>query len=271
MIYLTATTDKLQLVTSAAATVDVVALYVEAVTSGLTGQNPGRQLTAITTATTTDILGAPGASNTRTLKQVTVRNKDATNQVDVTLLYNANGTTYELYKVTLLPGEAFIYIEGVGFFPLKPAPVLDKVLVANADVVNASAAWVDITGLTVPLLNGKRYVVQAGLFHISNATTTGAQFGYNIGAAPTLAQFGNYSGVTNSATAGVMSLGTATARDTAITVQTTGSANITLTLIAGMIQPSADGTFALRCFSEIAVAAGLTVKAGSYLIVRQER
>lgn len=38
-----------------------------------------------------------------------------------------------------------------------------------------------------------------------------------------------------------------------------------LVKLSGYIQPSANGTFAIRCKSEIAVAAGLTVKAGSWL------
>lgn len=118
MIYLTATTDKLDLITSAAAAVDVNANYIDASASGLTSPAGGRQNTAISTATTTDVLSAPGASTTRTLKQMTIRNKDATLSCDVTLRFNQNGTAFELHKLTLNPGECLIYIEGVGFFEL---------------------------------------------------------------------------------------------------------------------------------------------------------
>jgi hypothetical protein len=120
MIYLTNTTDKLQIVTGGvAATVDVQCNYVEAVTSGLTTPTSGRQNTAITTLTTTDVLGAPGSNNTRTLKQMTVRNKDGANTVDVTVQYNANATICEIHKVTLASGNMLIYIEGLGFFVLQ--------------------------------------------------------------------------------------------------------------------------------------------------------
>src|SRR5262247_737501 len=119
MILLADTNDKLQLVTSAAATVDVVCSYAEYSTSfALNGL--GKQLTAITTATTTDILAAPGASTIRNLKQMTVRNKDASVSVDVTLVFDDNGTDYEIHKATLAPGYMLEFVEGVGFFVIAP-------------------------------------------------------------------------------------------------------------------------------------------------------
>jgi hypothetical protein len=270
MIYLSLTTDKIQLVTSSAATVDVNCNFVEAVKATGATADIGKQNTAISSATTTDILAVPGASNARTLKQMTVRNKDATLSIDVTVLYNANATTYELHKVTLGTGDSLIYIEGVGFFTLAPAAKLDSFLRMPNDTTHATAAtWADLTGLAVALKSGKNYVYEAHLFHINNATTTGSQFGYNIGAAPTIAIVGNHSGVTNAVVTGVISLGTATARDTAITAQTTGSTGITHTIIGGHIQPSADGTFALRGTSEVTVASGMIVKAGSWLHMRE--
>ncbi len=270
MIYLPLTTDKLQLVTSSAAAVDVNCNFVDAAASTLVPSGAGKQNTAISSVTTTDVLASPAASTTRTLKQMTARNKDATLSCDVTLLFNANGTTYELHKVTLLPGEALIYIEGVGFFTLKASAVLDRVLYVASDVSNSTTSFADVTGLTAALLSGKRYIINAALFHLSAATGTGANFSYNIGAAPTVSQFANISGVTNSVTAGAISLGSATARDTAITAQTTGSANVTMTALAGLIQPSADGTFAIRFSSEVAASA-VTVKAGSWCEIREVR
>jgi len=115
MLLLVATTDKLQLVTSAAVAVDVHASYMDYNGSTVT---PGRQNTAISTATTTDIVGVPGASTQRNIKTLHIRNKSASTPDDVTVLYNQNGTTYELHKVTLRPGECLEYIEGVGFFTL---------------------------------------------------------------------------------------------------------------------------------------------------------
>lgn len=115
MLLLVATTDKLQLITSAAVAVDVHASYMDYNGSTVT---PGRQNTAISTATTTDIVGVPGASTQRNIKTLNARNKSASSAVDVTVQYNQNATLFEMHKVTLRPGEALEYIEGVGFFTL---------------------------------------------------------------------------------------------------------------------------------------------------------
>jgi len=114
MLLLCLTTDKLQFTTSAAVTVDVHASFVDL--SGTT-VTPGKQNTAITTATTTDIVAAPGASTVRNIQTITARNKGSGN-VDVTLVFNQNGTSFELHKVTLLPGQALAFLDGVGFIVL---------------------------------------------------------------------------------------------------------------------------------------------------------
>lgn len=121
MIYLPLTTDVIDVVTGSAATVDVNANFIDAVASTLVPSAAGKQNTAITTATTTAVLSSPGTSTTRTLKQMTIRNKDAANSTDVTVRFNANGTPFELHKETLLPGYMLIYIEGIGFFLVKPS------------------------------------------------------------------------------------------------------------------------------------------------------
>lgn len=118
MLLLTATTDKLQLTTSAATAIDVVAAFVDISVAEppVVQDTTGKQLTAISTATTTDIVAAPAASTTRNVKHLTVRNKSTSTSNDVTLIFDANGTDYELIKVTLKPGETLEFIEGVGFY-----------------------------------------------------------------------------------------------------------------------------------------------------------
>lgn len=272
MIYLTANTDKLQLTTSTAATIDVQANYIDAVLTTGVFSGAGRQNTAISSATTTDVLAAPASSTLRTLKQMTARNKHASLACDVTVIYDANATDSEIEKFTLQPGECLIYIEGVGFFLRSATSLLFKMIVMSGDSTHATAAtFADIAGLTCALLSGKKYAIEATLFHTNNASTTGSQFGYNLPNAPTTALFGNVSTVTNSVTAAAFSSGTATARDTAITAQTTGQTATGITMLAGFVQPSADGTFALRATSEVTVASGLIVKAGSWMRITQER
>jgi hypothetical protein len=265
-------TDKLQVVTSAAATVDAIASFVD--TTGVAGSNvtPGTQKTAITTATTTDVLATPGASTFRGLKALFLRNKHASLSTDVTVVFDANGTDYELFKTTLAPGEVLEYTDELGFYKAENTALMSLTLRKTADQVFATAAsFADITDFTCPMLSGHKYSFEAFIFHITNATTTGAQFGVNIGAAPTLLIAGGAHQITSSLTAAGFGASSAvTARDTAIVAETTGPGAVVATAnIAGTIIPSADGTFALRATSEVTVANGLTVKAGSLLRIRE--
>jgi opacity protein-like surface antigen len=123
MLLLTATTDKLQLTTSVATNVDVVAAFVDIDTAEppVVQNTTGKQLTAISTATTTDIVAAPAASQTRNVKHLTIRNKSTGTSNDVTVIFDANGTDYELIKVTLKAGETLEFIEGIGFYVVGTA------------------------------------------------------------------------------------------------------------------------------------------------------
>lgn len=260
MLNLVLTTDKLQLVTSAAATLDVHASFADL--SGTT-VTPGKENTAITTAATTDIVAAPAASTVRNVKTLHVRNKHASLATDVTIVFDANGTDYELYKGGLLAGEALEYIEGIGFFTLGSSR-LDKWLRMSADAVNATTSFADVTGLTCPVESGKTYNFEAKLIHVENATTTGPRFGIN---GPTLS--GILISIHDVVTAGVdtttMRSGSATAVDTsAAGASLTGSTANVLAIMTGVFTTGAAGTFAIRFQSEIAVAAGVTVRAGSW-------
>lgn len=260
MLLLTTTTDKLQVITSSAATVDVHASIMDYNGVGVT---PVRQNTAISSAVTTDVVDPPAVSVQRNVKTLHIRNKSTTLACDVTVQFNQNATLFELYKVTLQTGDALQYVEGVGFFVLASTKLNLKLRVTGDIIFNAAATLADITGLTAALKSGKKYNFEAHIFHISAATTTGAQFGVNYGATVTKVVAANNSGVTNSVTAGVISLGAVTALNTVITAQTTGSGALTLTILSGYINPSADGTFAVRATAE--VAANMTVNEGSWL------
>ncbi len=271
MIFLAATTDLFSVISSTAATLDVNCNYIDAVTTTLSISGSGKQNTAISSATTTTVLAAPAASTTRTLKQMSIRNKHASLACDVTFQFNQNATLFELYKATLQPGQTLQYIESLGFSVLTPTSWIDRLIVMAADSVHATAAtFANVTGMTQAMLQGVTYAVHGTLFHTNDASTTGSQFGYNIGAAPTAALFGEIGVVTNSVTAAVVDSGCITARDTAFAARTTGQTATGMTHFAGYIVPSADGTFALRATSEVTVAAGLTVLTGSWMRVRQQ-
>ena len=148
MLMLANTTDKFQLVTDAAVSVDVAAFWADYNGSTVV---PGRSLTAISTATTTDIVAAPASSTYRKLRAATIRNHSASSVVGCTMLYNANGTTYELYAVTLRPGETLEWIEGVGFFTLGAKnPVGPNVSTADQSIGASATAYLTGSAIVFP-------------------------------------------------------------------------------------------------------------------------
>lgn len=269
MLLLTATTDKVQLITSAVCDLDVIVSYVNRDTTSFAVEGAASQYTTITTATTTDICATPAAGKVRNVKMINVRNVAAT-AVDITFQVDVSAVDYELYKVTLTGGQTCQYIDDAGFSIVAANAFLNRTFrVATSDYVNATVSFTDITGLTCPLLSGVFYNFEAYLVHISNAATNGARFAYNIGAAPTTSIISTIDTVVASVSASTHSAGTVTARDTAVTLQVDGSVAQSLAIITGMIQPSADGTFAMRGAAETAIAAALTVKIGSWLRIWQ--
>ncbi len=124
MIILALTTDKLEVVTSAAADIDVHVSFMDVDgVSPSANVTPGKQNTAITTAATTDVLAAPGANIYRNAKTINIANKDTADSTDVTVRFNQSGTIFTLVKQTLAPNDCLEYVEGVGWFLLTPNPV----------------------------------------------------------------------------------------------------------------------------------------------------
>jgi hypothetical protein len=112
MLFLNTTTRKLQLTTSSAAAIDVVADYVDLTSSAYT---PGVAVTAISSATTTDVVAAPAASTTRQIKSLTATNKSTTTANKLTFLLDDNGTDYTRYVTTLPAGYMVVYTDADGW------------------------------------------------------------------------------------------------------------------------------------------------------------
>jgi hypothetical protein len=102
MLLLTSTSGTLQLLTNAAALIDVHTTWVD--TSGV-AITPGRQNTQISTAATTVVTPAPAASTQRNIKTVHVRNRDPALSGGVIVQLFDGTTTYPLYNATLKPGD----------------------------------------------------------------------------------------------------------------------------------------------------------------------
>lgn len=111
MLLLTATTNILELATSGTSTIDVHASWVDMEAADTV---PGSTETQITTATTTAIVAAPGASTQRQIKLLTVCNAGSAANT-VTLKKDVSGTESQLFKATLYVGDSLVYTDGKGF------------------------------------------------------------------------------------------------------------------------------------------------------------
>ena len=106
MLLLTSTSDIIRVVTGSAASVNVHADYVDNASGTFT---PARTNTAaITTATTTTVVGSPGASTQRNVKGLVITNNHATAATEVTVQHFDGTTSNDLIGVTLLAGENLI-------------------------------------------------------------------------------------------------------------------------------------------------------------------
>jgi len=145
MLILASTTDKLQLVTGAAGTINVHASWMDNV-SGAIG--PGRTNTpAITTATTTDIVGSPGAGVFRALKTLHIHNSGSSSN-DITVRHTDGSITVELYKTTLAAGATLQYIDEIGFI----TPQVLSFSTGDAKLTMkavADAGWIMMTDGTI--------------------------------------------------------------------------------------------------------------------------
>lgn len=135
MILLTSTSDLLKVVTGSALNTDVHASWVDNAAGVIT---PGRTNTAITTATTTTVVGSPAASTQRNVVSLTVTNKDAASSQAVTLKHTDGATEVQVVKVTLLAGEALVYSGDDGF----------QVVEANGSIKTGVTGPTGATGAT---------------------------------------------------------------------------------------------------------------------------
>lgn len=169
---LAATTDKFQLTTSSASTTHVHVSYIDANNSTLAPSGGGKQNTSITSATTTDILASPGASTLRTVTALTIRNVDAGSNI-VTVLYNQNGTTFQLHDVRLAGGEVLQWLPSIGFYTLSSYTSIRNYSTASQSPFSSDTS---LTGSSVlfPFLPivGLSYIATFGVTKTAAGTAT---------------------------------------------------------------------------------------------------
>jgi hypothetical protein len=278
VILLTSTSDLVRVVTSSTSAVDVHATFVDLSGSTVT---PGRTNTAITTATTTTVVGSPGASTSRTVKTLTLRNKGASPNT-CTVLHTDGTTAVEIVRATLQANEAMHYHEAAGFWiadsegrtktngaigsAFAATNTLNLVVLASDQTNNNATANTaqDITGLSFAVTSGETYWFRFIIAYTAAATTTGAAFMVN---GPTTSLLSYRSGVALAAASGTDGETTtfATAYDTPATAVATSAATAgNIATIEGFITPSANGTVIARFRSEVSSSA-IVAKAGSIL------
>ncbi len=113
---LTATTEQLELVTGVAISTDWSTNYVDHTT---TAGTPTSQTGNVSTATTTTIMTAPGASTRRQLLSLFIVNRSTTTAQTVRIQKDISGTEYHSTPtITLKPGESFHWSLADGFYLL---------------------------------------------------------------------------------------------------------------------------------------------------------
>lgn len=145
------TADKISMITSSTAPIDVVAAHMDATTGAPPVPDaPLRTVTAVVTAATTDIVAGPASGKVRNVKTLHVRNKSAAANNDVTIQMNVGGTLYELFKATLRPGDILEYVEGVGFFVISAAVALTNKSVTAQAASFAADTYLVGSNITIP-------------------------------------------------------------------------------------------------------------------------
>jgi hypothetical protein len=107
-IALTSTNKSLKLTTGSAGSVDYVVSYNDVTSSSFT---PGDSQGNITTATSTEIVAAPGAGINRGIKSINIFNNSVSANT-ISVKKDVGGTGYNLFNCTLSQGDSLIWNDG---------------------------------------------------------------------------------------------------------------------------------------------------------------
>lgn len=270
--------DLIRLVSSAAATLDVLAVYMDNNAGTIT---PDRVGTAITTATTTTVVGSPAAGVLRNVKFLNVRNKHATLSCDVTMTYSLNGTVYELFKATLRAGEHLYFNEDVGWIYVpNNGNAAQRMAALTADQSNSTVTLTEVTNLSLTTGLGI-FAFKYLIVYQNGATTTGVRFSVNHSGtvsflvanvhhvdATATAATAAASQVVTGAVGQVYSVFPGRSKSTTgwgTTISVDSANTDMLAVIEGLMGVTADGDIELWHGSEVAAIS--TVRAGSSLIL----
>lgn len=112
MLFL-ASTDQIRVVTgSGVSTVNMYAAWADV--DAAKAVTVGRGVAAVTTATTTNLVGSPASGSSRNVKRLNISNDSASPNV-ITVSFYDGSTAYILESITLAAGERLGYEESTGF------------------------------------------------------------------------------------------------------------------------------------------------------------
>jgi hypothetical protein len=283
MLILTQTTDSLQVKLAAVITTSQAQCFVSYRNTTSSAITPLRTVANTNSTTSVTLVSSPSASNQRIVDYLSIYNAD-TASITPTVLFNDNGTTYELFSATIQPGEKIEYQEGSGFsviatnggfkqtteYGLSTTTVPWTTVVLSADVTNSNAVastMEDVTGLSFSAAIGT-YWFRVDAIMSTSATSRAGAFGFN---GPTASSFG-FIGYALSATNAFNGGNPYTASQYNTSFGATVGPSWTISsaylitnhVVEGFATLTASGTFQVRHTCSIA-GGSITTKAGSVL------
>lgn len=271
-MYLTATTDRVEVVNDTAGTLDVSAYYTD-LTLADGAVTPGRQFNSITTATTTEVVSEPASGVVRLVKKLCIRNSHASLSNVVTVNYEDNATSYQQRRETLAAGDQLDWTEGVGWFKSAqtPAAFLRRFLSADATGQNINTVQpvfptngaVTVQAATAYYITGQLSMTRAagttshttGMSWTGTATLTGLQYSVRC----------NTGDVETTIADAVTTIRTAS--NTQIKIASTSATEAISALIHGIIRVNLGGTLIWNFTYSAAPGGAPTIKANTYLFL----
>ncbi len=137
VVTLDATTETLEVTTSAAVNTDYSVSYMDNASGTLT---PGSSHGQITTATTTTVLAAPGASTQRAVTAVSLCNVSTTASQSLTVKHDTSGTERVVYRASLAPNEC-LAASNDGAWVVVTSGGIQKVATSPANIGGRPYVW----------------------------------------------------------------------------------------------------------------------------------
>lgn len=273
MIILSGQTDNLQLSLDGSATFQMQSVACWRDSSFVTGR------TVVVSNNTSDvnIVPAPNEGAQRLIDYLTVYNADIDTHT-VTIVLNADGSKYILFRGLLAAGEKIEYTDKSGFqvFSISGAMKVAQTLGTNNAAVasmttivstqntvnnNASAnTLADVVGLAFPVVAGESYYFEAMIMYTAQATTTGSRWTINGPANPTYLSYNSEYPLT--ATTQTVNYASAYQIPAASNASSLTAGNVAW--ISGIIKASNNGVVQVQFASEVANSA-ITALAGSFI------